>query len=557
MVVRERRFLTQGKATVEFNSPCGTDTYNQSVRAKADVESSLTHARWEKVAAIAAFALLGVGVVALAINNLGNRYFWTDESSSLYTSLGWPGVGARAGSLSGAWDWIVGVNLEPGLHNVLERYWALGVGTQIFELRSFPFFFFLVYIGSLVGLGWLLRVPLFLIAGVVALMMLENITPYTSVEVRPTSAGLAAAVVLPLLGLLLLKWPRRSLLAAFLLGLLFFGSMQYNSYLVEVALGVVLLAFGVAGYRGAERRILITAGVVTVLWLPIVFVTTRGNPLDSAMSPGLANISASLIPNMEPVEVLSLMQQNFLSPTGLPRTIFLVTLPALWLLHRWPRPTESSSWRVRSVTFLWAFVLLATGVSAVAGFLGVMPWILGTRWSIADIGLIAVSLMGLAAILADSALMNRRSVATAAMVLCVAASAVACYRLVSYERFPGFNWNPALSAVLSGERGKTVVDPNVYTDLRYWVELSGDYDSFQSAWIEHGVRQTSEFAGADASNVEEFLSSTDDRLLLGDASVLEDVGADRMVDVEVVYVPVWNEHDGFSPAQPVVLVKKP
>jgi len=236
MVNCERRFLAQGKATVEFDSQVSTDTYNLVVRPEADSESSLTHGRWERAAAIVALALLGVGVVALAINNLGNRYFWTDESSSLYTSLGWPGVGTRAGSLSGAWDWIIGVNLEPGLYNVLERYWALGVGTQIFELRAFPFFFFLVYIGSLVGLGWLLRVPLFLIAGVVALMMLENITPYTSVEVRPTSAGLAAAVVLPLLGLLLLKWPRRSLLATFLLGLLFFGSMQYNSYLLDVAL---------------------------------------------------------------------------------------------------------------------------------------------------------------------------------------------------------------------------------------------------------------------------------------------------------------------------------
>lgn len=525
------------------------------MREASVVESPQTETRWGLAAAGVSFALLLVGVVALAVNNLGNRYFWTDESSSLYTSLGWPGVGERAGSLAGAWNWTIETHVEPGLYNMLERFWALGVGTQITTLRLYPFLFFLIYLGALIGLGRLVRVPWFLIAGVVGLMLLENITPYYTVELRPSSAGLAASVTVPLLGLFILKRPRWWMLLVFCGAFIVIGSMQYNSFPIEAAIGVVLVFFALARHEGTERALIAGAGLFAVLWLPVVYVVTRGNPLAINEEESLEAISGLLIPNMGSAEVLNLLQQNLLSPTALPRTIFLLIVPLLWIVRRWPGLWSASNPRVLYVNFLWAFVLVATVATAAIGFLGVMPWIVGTRWSIAEVGLIAVSLIGIAAIIVESGVLRLRPVAAVAMVVTVLISGLAGYRLLTYERFPGFNWNPVLAAMFDGEPGKTVVDTELYPDLRYWIELSGDYNQFQPEWVAHQVQTTSEFFAADASSVQEFLDSDNDRLLIGDASLLEESGIQTPTEVEVIEVPTWADYGGDAPAQPVLLVR--
>jgi len=525
------------------------------VRKSSVVESPQAEVRWGRAAAWTSLAVLLVGVVALAINNLGNRYFWTDESSSLYTSLGWPGVGERAGSLAGAWDWTIATHVEPGLYNLLERFWALGLGTHITTLRLYPFLFFLIYVGALIALGRLIRVPWFLITGVVGLMMLENITPYYSVELRPSSAGLAASVTIPLLGLLIMKRPRSWMLIAFLGAFIFVGSMQYNSFPVEAAIGAVLIFFALARYRGTERAILTGAGLFALLWLPLVYVVTRGNPVAINEEESLEAISGLLIPNMGSAEVLNLLQQNLLSPTALPRTFFLLILPVLWLARRWPGLWSESTPRVLWVNCLWAFVLVASIATAAIGFLGVMPWIVGTRWSIAEVGLIAVSLLGIAGIVVERGLLRWKPIAVVAVAASVLLSVLAGYRLLTYERFPGYNWDSVLTVMLDGEPGRTVVDTALYPDLRYWIELSGDYNAFQPGWVAHQVQTTSQFFSADASNVQEFLDSNNDRLLLGDDSLIREPGIRIPANVEVIEVPAWAEYGGDAPAQPVLLVR--
>ncbi len=525
------------------------------MRESSVAESRQSEVGWGLTAAGISFTALVAGVVALAVNNLGNRYFWTDESSSLYTSLGWPGVGERAGSLAGAWNWTIETHVEPGLYNMLERFWALGAGTHITTLRLYPFLFFLIYLGALIGLGRLIRVPWFLIAGVVGLMLLENITPYYTVELRPSSAGLAASVVIPMLGLLLLKRPHWRMLLVFLGAFMFIGSMQYNSFPLEAAMGAVLLFFALARYQGTERVVLAGAGLFALLWLPVVYVVTRGNPLAINEEESLEAISGLLIPNMGFAEVANLLQQNLLSPTALPRTIFLLILPVMWITRRWPGLWSASNPRVLYVNFLWAFVLVATVATAAIGFLGVMPWIVGTRWSIAEVGLIGVSLLGLAGIVVERGLLRWKPVAAVAMAATVLISGLAGYRLLTYERFPGFNWNPVLAVMLDGEPGRSVVDTELYPDLRYWIELSGDYNQFQPDWVAHQVQTTSQFFAADASSVQEFLDSNNDRLLIGDASLIEQSGMQIPADVEIVKVPTWGDYGGDAPAQPVLLVR--
>jgi len=525
-----------------------TDTQVQSVTPRSS-------ARLPSIGALVGFLALGTGVVLLAVNNLGNRYFWTDESSSLYTALGWPGVGDRAGSLAGAWNWTIETHVEPGLYNMLERFWALGVGTGIETLRVYPFLFFLIYLASLIGVGRLLRLPWFLIAGVLGLVLLENITPYYTVELRPSSAGLAASVALPFLGLMLLKWTRKGVLVLFLAGFVLIGSMQYNSYPIEAAVGIVLIAFGLLTPLRSQRLMAIGAGAFAVFYLPVLYVVTRGNPLGVAQEPGLEAISGLLIPNMETSEVLRLLQQNLFSFTALPRTVFLVMVPVLWLVGRWAKPWHRPEHGTQAVNQVWLFVLTATLGSAGIGFLGVMPWIVGTRWSIAEVGLIAVSLIGIGSIIVQLGLLRIKPVAVLAVAASVGLALAGSYRLATYERFPGYDWNIALTEILEGTPGKAVVDTEIYPNLRYWVELSGDYDQFRSAWIDHRIQTTSDFYSADASSIEEFLASDNEYLLLGDASLLEGSGVRLPADVTVRQIPVWGAYDGITPPQPVLIIR--
>lgn len=516
---------------------------------------SPNQSRSESLSGWIAFACLTIGIFGFAAHNLGNRYFWTDESSSLFTSLGWPGVGERSGSIAGAWNWTMATHVEPGLYNMLERFWALGVGTEITTLRIYPFMFFLIYLSAIAGIGRLLRLPWFLIAGIIGLLLLENITPYYAVELRPSSAGLAASVALPFLALLLFNKTKAWMLIAFVVGVMVVGSMQYNSYPLEFATGVVLVGFGLLRSTNFERTLLAGAGIFSIAWLPAVYLVTRGNPKSVAHDSQLAAIPEALIPNMELPAILNLIQQNLLSFTALPRTLFLVLVPILWLVHKWPTPWSRLPGVHQSVNQLWLFTLVATCATAAVGFAGVMPWIVGTRWSIAEIGLIGISLLGIGAVLVQLGLLRLKPILVAALITSVAVSMLAGYRLFTYERFSGHNWNDVLPMILQGTPGKTVVDTKIYTDLRYWIELSGDYDSYRDAWIAHRIQTTSEFRPADETSVIQFLNSNQDRLLLSDVTLIERAGINMPDNVTLIRVPAWDESQPTDVPQPVLLVR--
>jgi hypothetical protein len=117
-------------------------------------------------------------LVIYAVRNLGNTYFWTDESSTFMSALGWPGVGAEAGAVADAWSWIMRTFLDPGVFHMLVRYWALNVGTAIEILRVLPFLFFLAYLIAIVLLGRLMRLPWLFALAVVGLVLLEKFLRY-------------------------------------------------------------------------------------------------------------------------------------------------------------------------------------------------------------------------------------------------------------------------------------------------------------------------------------------------------------------------------------------
>ena len=258
---------------------------------------------------------------------------------------------------------------------------------------------------------------------------------------------------------------------------------------------------------------------------------------------------------MEREAVFSLLQQNLLSLTALPRTVFLILLPALWAIQAWPPPWRRPSATQQTVNQMWLLVMVATLATAGIGFLGIMPWIVGTRWSIAEIGLIGLSLLGLGAIAVNLGFLRVKVLYVFAAIASTLVSLFAGYRLYAYERFPGHNWGAILPLILAGAPGKTVIDTEVYTDLRYWLELSGDYDSYRMDWINHQPQTTSVFEAANASSIRDFLDSSNDRLLLGNAILLDADGIQIPEGIRVIPVPNWDGASNATYPEPVLLVR--
>jgi hypothetical protein len=506
----------------------------------------------EYIANIAGLIFVLTAVVTYAVRNLGNRNFWSDEASSLYSSLGWPEVGEKSRGLSEAWA-ASQSHIEPGLFNMLEFFWANAIGTQITTIRLMPFLFFIAYLASLLALSRFVKAPWYLGFAVIGLMLLENITPYYAVELRPHIAGLAAAVVLPLLAIWFTRKTTALRFFLFILGFMFFGSMQYPTYAIAAAIAVVLLLAALHAKIKAARFMLIGASAFSVLWLPTTFVIVRGSPFGLAGGGAIHAIPEAFFPNLPLSEVMSIVGTNMLSPTGLPRTIFIVLVPMLWILGRFPKPNRGmhpAQWAIQS---LWITVTISTAISFVLAMLGFMPWILGTRWSIADVGLIGLSLIGLIGLIANSGLLQRKFIHFAAIGIAIIVTLAGSIRLATYERTPGYDWNQALEIMLSGEPGKTIIDNWTYPELRYWVELSGDYDQYRVQWINHSVRESPYFGDISKSEVESLLTSGNDRVVLRSSELIK--GLDIFDTHSVIEVQTWAGEDIESRPSPIIIVR--
>lgn len=504
---------------------------------------------------------LALGIAGLALHNLGNRYFWTDESSSFFTALGWPGPGQQPGGFTEIRQ-TLSTFLDPGLYHLMTRGWFEVFGGRIEILRSMPFLFFMMYVAALFLWYRRLRLPLIVASAGVAVMMLENITPYYAVEVRAYSASLAAALILPLTASWFAEMPSRVRLALFLAVGAFFGAMQYTAASVNIAVAFLLAVYAIR-QRSSQRRRLLIAAVFMALWLPVIYLITRGWPSGGADA-DLDHVRSIVLRYMEAESVLATLSTNFFTMTALPRTVFLVLVPVLAVTSRVVMHGRSQRVQLhtpaRNVTDLWIYVLALTTASALLSFGGFLPWVLGTRWSITEVGGIALSVAGLLVLGRDYvplSLRQRQKTRITITVVCVALVALGTSRLWGYERAGHSTVLDDLVPVLVSGNPKNpiVIDYWIFPDTRYWVEYSGQFDEWRQEWIERGVVSTSGFAPAGPSEIASFLESPSDRLLLRDDEALRAFGTEFPEGVTVAYPEDFALASPGLTSGPVVLVK--
>ena len=512
--------------------------------------------RFIRLAGWLGLALLTIGIAVFGVRNLGNRYFWTDESSSFFTALGWPGPGQPPGGLAEIQQGLV-TFLDPGLFHLLIRGWTELFGSSIIALRSLPFIFFLAYLVGLFAWYRQFRLPLIVASAGISVMLLDNITPYYAVEVRAYSATMAAAVLLPLAALALAKEVNARRVFIFVITLMFFGSMQYMTMSVNVGAAAVLAVAALRTGVVKERALLFGTAFLSCAWLPLIYLITRGVPT-TAPEAELDHVRSTVLAFMDADAVRTVLATNFLSPTALPRTIFLLAIPALAV-------TAISAHRCRrSVTLvlhsdtlaLWTFVLVATGTAAALSLVGALPWVVGTRWSIADIAFIGLSVAGLAVLARDvSRPFRPRWVVAVVAALSVVVVFAGSARMAVYERIGDSGALEYLVPLaLSGNpRQPILIDYWIYPDTRYWVEYSGLLDRYRQDWIDRGLLGTPGFQPASPEDVRAFVDSDLDRMLLRDGSpVLGPLPS----GVTVVRPPLETWGDLSESQVPVLLVKE-
>ncbi len=494
------------------------------------------------------------GVISLGVHNLGNHYFWTDESSSLFAALGWPGPGMEPGGIQEINQSLIAF-LDPGLFHYLTRIWTDLFGYRIEVLRTLPFLFFLLYLVGLVLWSRLIKIPSVVGVAIVGVMMLENITPHYSVEVRAYSGTQAATIIMPLLALALVRKQRTIVWIPILFALLFLGSMQFVTFAANAATALILLwAFVSAKPNVGQWKLVVTSAAVFLL-LPLTYLVTRGSPFAEGKSQ-VSHVDELIMRFQSAPEVLHTLQVNFLSFTALPRTLFLVLIPLLLVLKKIAVPNLARQNRDDLAVVIWVYVLGTILVEAAFSLGGFLPWVVGTRWSIVDISTIAMSIIGLAALVFR--FVNTESVRVTVVVSLAALvfASAGAYRLSAYERQGNQDFLSYLvPSFLEGEPGKVTIDYWISPDTRYWIEYSGRYPDLRDSWIEHRVLETGNFIAAGPDQINEFLNSGGDRLLLRSEKALLESGIVLPDSIKILRVPT-ESLDGVNPADaPVLLIR--
>ena len=534
---------------------------NQRAPSRGPAVSRISYI-WSPLGFIS-LGILVTSIAGLAVHNLGNRYFWTDESSSFFTALGWPAPGQEPGGLSEIQQTLI-TFLDPGLFHLMIRGWSETFGTSIQSLRSLPFAFFVLYLIALLLWYRRFRLPLLVAVAGVSVMMLENITPYYSIELRAYSASMAAAVVLPLAAVWFMDGLRWSRLMAFLGISAFLGAMQYTAASVNIATGMLLLA-GLFQERASGARWRLGIGAVfTLSWLPLIYLITRGWPSRGA-EVDLDHVRNLVLAYMDTTTVLQTLSTNFVSFTALPRTLFLIAVPAIFLITKAKSLKQIDKAKPKSpsapLVQLWIYVAALTGSAALLSVGGFLPWVLGTRWSITEISGIALSVLGLIVLLRDyapSAIRQSALARVVAVAVCITVVLLGSARIWTYER-PGDSQalEDLVPVLVSGDpQFPVVIDYWVFPDTRYWVEYSGEFEASRQAWIDRGAVSTAGFVEAGPAAINEFLESSSDRMLLKDTEALEALSEPLPSSVRVIYPREGALASPGLESPPVVLVKE-
>ena len=510
--------------------------------------------RHRAVLAALSSVVLMTGAIVFVARNVLRVSVWSDEAATIMTSFGWPPLGGPIGTLEESVAAALMGNADVGGFTIFLRLWVEILGGTLPSVRFFALFWIVLYLLSVAFLILRVSRSWLLVIGGVSLMLLENITPFYALEIRPYGAALASSVGVLVVAVWFRDAPSPWRASLVLASCLFLSSHQYVSLVPLIATaGVLALSAFDPKLLKAKKWWTVGTGLLLMAYLPTIFLLTRG-PVVGTGPPG--HVQDLLIQSQSVGEVVDTLQTNLLSATAAPRTLFLLLVPVL-LAVRWiPRTLDWEGNSRSLILYLWVYVALGTVISFALSALGAIPWVLGTRWSITEVGLIAVSVAGLLGVLSQLA-PSRRWLSTSLVVFTVCSSVVASYRIASFQHPRSLEYVSDLAPILLTQPpGTVVVDSWIFYDMRYLIEFGGRYSNIRSDWVTAGPRPTTGSDPADVEDLESFLQGADVALVWRSGRAFEEIPESVKRGLDIVELPSTGASGVTGDESPIVLFKK-
>jgi hypothetical protein len=404
--------------------------------------------------------------------NINLEDVWLDESGQFWISQGqshFSDWDAPTGGISDIFLANRQANLDPGGFSFLLRAWSDLFGTQLNQLRTLSFIFWL---GSLILSLYLSKKVLsskftrFLSGVTIFAIFFSTPVKWYAFEIRAYSMSLFGALLMALAFYLLITKETIPHVVLFIFASIFIVMSRYHGLIYNTA---ACLAIGI--YLLKQKKFKTTAFVVTpviLLQVALFFSTVRyqnnGKPPDY--------VKELLLKGATQEKFYEILRVNWTNGYGSLIGAALLAFLAVVLLKR------SKLFRSISISVQWLFVylLFCQILSFAASVAGLIPWMLNTRWSLTDYSIVVVSLIVLLSVI--EAGWNSKDVNTRAL-------GFAWVRSISFVilfsmimlfvagRVQG-DWvrtdgKSIMSALLNDacKTGTTYLDSSIYPDARY------------------------------------------------------------------------------------------
>ena len=338
-------------------------------------------------------------LLCILARNLNSPNFWFDESGQFWLALGqnhYSAANTATQSIKEVWTNSKSFNLDPGGFTLLLRGLIYSFeNTSPLILRSLPFFFSIVLCFGLLYWGVLLKVSLIYTSLVIFLLFLNSNFLYYSLELRAYSMELCGAVLLFLATERISKKNNTSNQILWLACLVLFGSSRYSYVIYETAAFASIITVSYLLKKSIDKQIVLILGFSLLIFnLFLYFGMLQYQSVSASPPPYVQDL---LIYGKDLNQILVIFKNNFLDPFAIPKTIFLF----LYLAYLFRKGSFESI--NPKITLLFFYILFATLIAIFLSIIGKLPWSVNSKWSLSELSLSALALIGCFAILKDLA----------------------------------------------------------------------------------------------------------------------------------------------------------
>ena len=427
------------------------------------------------------FNIVAISLIILLLcilaRNLNSPNFWFDESGQFWLALGqnhFSAANTVAQSIKEAWNNSKSFNLDPGGFTLLLRGLIYSFeNTSPLILRSLPFFFTIALCFGLLYWGALLKVSLIYTSLAIFLLFLNSNFLYYSLELRAYSMELCGVVLLFLATERICKENNTSNKIIWLACLALFGSSRYSFVIYETAAFVSIITVQYLLKKSIDKQIVLILGFGLLIFNSFLYFGMLQYQSVSASPPPY--VQDLLIYGKDLNQIFVILKNNFLDPFAVPKTLFLF-LYLTYLLRKGSFQSINPK-----ITLLFFYILFATLIAVFLSIIGKLPWSVNSKWSLTELSLSALAIIGCFAMAKDFLVVFRgRFLFLSYAILPAAILFLQIYLILGILKYDRTDkeYEPIYSSLefiyKRSSAGETIVlDRMMWPSYRYIIEKSG------------------------------------------------------------------------------------